>query len=669
MNSNSQDVDQPLIPSHIRLPELTIKGLIFSILLAAVLAASNAYLALKIGNTISASIPAAVLALGYLRFFRNYNVLESNIIQTAASAGEAVAAATAFVLPAMLILHIWQHFPYWQCVFIISIGSILGVFFSVPLRRVLLQMPGLRFPEGVAIGNVLKASSGEQATLRMLIEGGVVGGLLSLAQIGFKLISDNMQVWFNVGKTIFGMGMGFTPALIAAGYIIGVQVGVCLLVGVIFGWVIALPYLTWHFGIPQGVSAYDAVMDIWSHHLRYVGVGTMLIGGVWTLFRLIKMISRGIALSFQSLKQKKPGEEAIPRVERDMPFVLVLIGSAVMSVLLFIFYFFFMKYINLNFSGWHLIWIDFGLVIFSLIIGFLISTIVGYLAGLIGTTNNPLSGMLIIVILLLGAFTVFLIPSHTALQASELTAILIIVTTIIATIGAISNENMQDLKAGKMVGATPWKQQFVLVIGALVSALVVGPVLDILYSAYGIAGVFPRPGMDPSQVLSAPQSSLLAALAQGVSGRHALPWGMVAFGAVFAVITVIIDEYLRAKTNWRLPTLAVGLGIYLPPEVMLPVVVGGFIHYLTTKKLDKEYGKKMSDERYRKEERSILLACGLVAGSALMGVILAIPFVIVGSSDALTLVPKSFLPIANVLGILTLLGLCYWLYYTCLKKM
>lgn len=653
---NLSEPEEPLIPANTSLPELTLKVIIFSVLLAAILAASNAYLGLKIGSTVSASIPASVLALGILRFFRRSNVLESNIIQTSASAGEGVAAAAAFVLPAMLILHIWQGFPYWKTVGIISIGSIFGVLFSVPLRRVLLQMPGLRFPEGTAIGNVLKASTKKGISLKLLTQGGIVGALVSLAEGGFKIISEGIELWFAAGPTVLGVGLGFSPAVLAAGFIIGIQIGVTLLVGLVFGWLIVLPILGYYYGVPHdGTPMLDVAMRLWSTKLRYVGVGTMLVGGVWTLIGLIKPIFRGIKLSFQKLKLGEGEERKIPRTERDVPFYWVAIGSGIMSIFLYLLIFDFMLELNFGYSTSYLLFLSLLVVLFILIIGFLIATIIGYFAGLIGTTNNPLSGMLIVALLLFGIIT-FLLPGNGSAHANKVASLLIIVITFIAAIGAIANENMQDLKAGQMVGATPWKQQFVLVIGSLVSALVIAPILEVLYQAYGMGGVFPRPDMNPAQMLAAPQANLLAALAQGISGHQGLPWNMVLIGGIFAVLVIIVDEYLKTK-NQRLPALGVGLGIYLPTPVILPIVVGSFVNYLVKRKL----------KGAQNEESGILLACGLVAGSALMGVLLAIPFVVFGSTDVLRIVPKGFAPIADLLGLVVIGKLCYWMYHVSKK--
>ncbi len=657
----SKQDKSPLIPASQSLPELTLKVIILSIVLAAVLAASNAYLALKIGTTISASIPASVLALGILRFFKNSNVLESNIVQTAASAGEGIASAIAYILPAMIILGIWRYFPYWETVLLTLLGGLLGVLFSIPLRRVLLSMPTLRFPEGTAIGNVLRYSTKGGSHVKSLSFGGLAGALVSLGQTGFKLIADSLQAWFSTGSTLFGIGLGFTPATLAAGYIVGIEVAFSLLAGVIIGWVVLIPLLSHYYGVQLGVSSYDQVMLIWSKHLRFVGVGTMLVGGIWTLSRLLKPVISGLKLSFSTLQKFGDNKKKVPRTELDLPIHWMLGGTIILTILLFFYLRYAMHESGLLYGSHFLLFVDFLTVIFIVVVGFLMATICGYFTGLVGSSNNPLSGMLIISLLLLGGVYFILFDIDKTFAHGNVAALMVLVVTVVSAIAAISNENIQDLKAGQMVGATPWKQQFILSIGVVVSALFIGPVLELLFNAYGIGGVFPRPGMDPAQMLAAPQSSLMAAVALGLRGHHALPWNMVYLGCGVAVLTILMDEYLRVKKNRRLPTLAVGLGIYIPPAVMLPVFIGGLMNYLVKRSVKK--AKKVDPAVVQeKQQRGILVACGLVAGNAVMGVFLAIPFVFLGSSNALSIVPAWFHPIAVVLGFLTLVGLSYWLY-------
>lgn len=665
MDNGTKLSDQkPLIPASTKLPEFTIKSILLSVILAVVLSASNAYLALKIGTTISASIPASVLALGILRFFKRSNVLESNLVQTAASAGEGMAAALAFVLPAMILLHIWNGFPYWETVGITLLGGLLGVWFSIPLRRVLLNLPGLPFPEGTAIGNVLKMSAKGGAALKLMAYGGLVGGMVSILQTGLKVVSDDLQLWVLSDRTIFGFAFGFTPTTLAAGYIIGFEVAMSLFTGVVIGWIILLPIIGSIYGFPSAKTAYDVSVYLWSNYLRYVGVGTMLVGGVWTLLSLLKPIVKGLKVSFETMrKQSRTGTGAVLRTERDMPASWVVIFVVITAALLFPFIYIYLQRVGITHALDYLWLVSLLSVFYILIIGFLLATISAYFCGLVGSSNNPLSGMLISAILLLSVIFLLIFHIETHQQAKYIASAVIIIATIIAGVGSISGENIQDLKAGRMVGATPWKQQLMMAIGVVVSAFVIGPILELLFNAYGIGGVYPRPGMDPTQMLAAPQAGLMAAVAQGVLTRH-LNWSMILTGGVVAVIIIICDEFLKRR-NFRLPALAVGLGIYLPPEIIVPTVIGGVVSYLVKRR---KRGVKFTGSQEKaareKHQLGVLLACGLVAGSALMGVILAIPFVIMGSADALSLVSAGFAPIAHVLGVIVFLGLCYWLYRT-----
>lgn len=640
--------EEPLIPASENLPEITIKAVILSILLAALLAASNAYLALKIGSTIAASIPASVLALGILRLFPRHNVLESNIAQTAASAGEGIAAAVSYVMPALIILHVWSYFPYWETATITILGGVLGVLFSIPLRRILLNMEVLRFPEGVAIGNVLRASTGKGNYLALLVQGGIAGGLLSFAQTGLKIVANNIQLWFVSGRIVLGTGLSFTPAMLAAGYIIGLEASFSLLVGSILGWTLVLSYLGWHYGVPDAASAYQAALILWSKYLRYVGVGMMLVGGLWTMLRLLKPVVRGLKLSLATLSIPADDRIPIPRTERDIPIIWVFFGTIVISLLLYMLVLHSSVEVKLLFSNSTILFIAFITVIFILVVGFVLATICGYFTGLVGASNNPLSGMLIISIVLLGLLYLLIFDVSSIGKAMKLTALVIIITVIVASIASISLENIQDLKAGQMVGATPWKQQTMLLVGVVVSALVIAPVLDLLFNAYGIGGVFPHPGMDPSQMLAAPQSGLMAAVAQGVLLRH-LPWNMIIIGGVLAIFIIIVNVYLQ-KRNLSMPAMAVGLGIYLPPSIILPIVVGSVVSHFA------------KHQDHEKRQRGVLLASGVVAGSALTGVILAIPFVLAGNSSVLAIVGAGFKVYAMILGVLSVFGLCYWLY-------
>jgi putative OPT family oligopeptide transporter len=667
-NNNTEPTEineQSFIPASQSLPEITFKGVILAIFLTVILAAANAYLGLKVGTTISASIPAAVISMAILRLFKKSNILENNIVQTAASSGEALVAGIIYIIPALLVLNFWHEFNYWETVLVAVSGGALGVLFSVPLRRVLLAEKSLRFPEGVAIGNVLKANATGMRDIKHLIVGGIVGGLISFCQTGLEVISGSVQYWFRLDGAVVGIGSGFDAALFAAGYITGSSVAVAIFAGVLISWLLGIPYFSYTEHLIQNAPI-DTAMFIWKSHLKYIGVGMMLVGGLWTLITFMKPMAKGIHASFKSLNNALhvDGVNQTPRTERDVPINyaswLVLVVCIPLAVMLW----HYTSPDNFNISnGLRISTVVVGTA-FAVIGGFIFSSICAYFTGLVGSTNNPLSGMtlcaLIIISLILYAMLgepmhlLGKMPDH---QASlHAAAFAIIIGGVVAASAAISNDTIQDLKAGHMVGATPWKQQFMLIVGVFVAALVIPAILNLLFNAYGIAGVYPHPGMDPKQMLSAPQATLMAALVQGVFG-HKLPWSYIELGFVLAVFSIIIDSIMK-RNNKRFPVLAVALGVYLPLDASMPLVFGGFLSYLLEKR----------QLTHQQRQRGLILACGVVAGAALMGVILAVPFALEQSSDALKIVPDSFQNIGDILGIAVFIALAIWMYRVVVKK-
>ncbi len=673
--NESMTEKDPIIPHHVSLPEITIKVLVLGFILTVVLAAANAFLGLKVGVTVSASIPAAVISMGVLRFFKNSNILENNMVQIMASVGEALTAGIAFILPALIILHVWERFDYWQTVITSLLGGCLGVLFTIPLRRALLQDKALRYPEAVAIGNVLKASaSREDGDLRSLVVGGIVGGLISLFQSGFQILTDTFQCWVKAEKTIFGFGLGLSPALIAAGYIVGVNVALSLLVGIFIGWIAGVPVLSWVYGLPSEGTANQMAMSIWSSYIRYMGVGTMLVGGLWTLCTLFKPVVRSMAMSFAAVKQIRLGEhtESV-RTERDIPIHYVFIASFILLIPIFFLIAFAVIPRGFSLSPEFRYFISGFSTLYILIGGFAFCSIMAYFAGLIGSTNSPVSGLLVSALLIIClAFMAFFSLTNMSAETQKMVGSVAAIgcMVVIAAALSISNDTMQDLKVGQIVGATPWKQQVMLFIGVIVSSFVIPPILQLLYDAYGIGGVFPRPGMNPAQMLAAPQAGLMATVAAGAFS-HTLQWGMIGTGAVIAVICVVIDEFVKKHYGTRLPVLAVGLGIYLPLDSSVPVVIGGFLAYLVNYRLDHLYRRGQPEVEAKlnaHRHRGLLLSCGIVAGASLMGVFLAIPFAIKQSSDALRMMPDNLMPFAGLLSILVTFILCAWIYRSVLKK-
>lgn len=657
---------KPVIPADVSLPEITFKAVVLGIILTIILAAANAYLGLKVGTTVSASIPAAVISMGILRLFRNSNILENTMVQIMASVGETLTAGVAFILPALLILHVWDKFNYWETVLTSLLGGSLGVLFTIPLRRALLKDKSLRYPEAQAIGNVLKVGAKREAgDLNLLMAGGLVSATIALLQSGFQVFAGSFQYWYKSKTTIIGFGLGLSPALIAAGYIVGINVALSLFVGIIIGWVIGVPALTWHYGLPNITDTTLAANFIWSEYIRYIGVGTMLVGSLWTLCTLFKPVMHSMKASLESLKQiRAKNRSARLRTERDIPIHYVL--AMISLLLILIFFLIACKLIpqNIGISSMMRYFLSGFSTFYILLAGFAFCSITAYFAGLIGSTNSPLSGMLVSALLIFSLILSFVFTN-------EMTGTVIAISCMVVMGSAlsISNDTMQDLKVGQIVGATPWKQQVMLALGVIVSAFVIPLILQLLYNAYGIGGAFPRAGMDPSQMLAAPQAGLMAAVAKGVFSHH-LAWSMISLGAVIAILCVIIDEVLK-RHDQRLPVLAVGLGIYLPLESSMPVVIGGFLAYLIDHALKKRYGDATITNHVKinkHQHRGLLLACGMVAGASLMGVILAVPFALSKSTDVLRIMPTQWQAHAGILSVGATILLCIWMYRIILRS-
>src|SRR5579883_8731 len=670
---NHQVTESPVIPASQSLPEITLKVIILGTILTVILAAANAYLGLRVGQTISASIPAAIISMSILRFFRNSNILENTMVQTMASVGESLISGVAFILPAMIILHAWSGFYYWQTVFLSLLGGTIGVLFTIPLRRALLLDRTLRYPEGIAISNVLKASvTNEKSDMKCLTYGGLAGGVISLFQIGFQILTDTFDFWVRSSSSVFGFELGLSPALIAAGYIVGINVAISFLVGILIGWVAGVPILAWIFGTPAGAST-DAVNTLYQSYIRYIGVGTMLVGSIWTLFTLLKPITQSISASFTTLKKAKQdkimGIHAI-RTEKDIPINYVLWASILILIPLFILIAGHLVPDHSPVSHSFRVLICGFSAIYVLIGGFVFCSISAYFAGLIGSSNTPVSGLVVSALLILCLALLAFFNTVGGVHGRELLGVVLgIGTCVIMGVSiAISNDTMQDLKVGQMLGATPWKQQMMLIFGVVVASFVVPPILDLLYHAYGIGGVFPHPGMSKAQMLSAPQAVLMAAVAQGVY-THNLPWLMLGVGAVIAVICIGIDEIVK-KFGTRLPVLAVGLSIYLPMNTTIPVVIGGLLSYIIQLRLNSKYKPRVQHEHEiaAHRHRGLLLACGIVAGASIMGVILAIPFALKETSDALKIMPDQLMPLAGILSIIVTFFLCTWVYRVVMKK-
>jgi putative OPT family oligopeptide transporter len=643
---------QPYILAEHNLPEITLRVVILAIVLSFVLAISNAYLALKIGLLTSASIPAAIISMGILRFFKNATILENNLVQTAASAGEAVAGGIVYTIPALIIIHYWMGFNYWQNFLIAIVGGVLGVMFSIPLRRILMEDRKLRFPEGRAIAEILKISNLQLLGVKDIFLGGLMGAILEFFQTGVKLLADNWQAWFKVKNTVFGFGLGFSPAMIGAGYLIGIELAASIFVGALLSWLIAIPVLSHIYPelINASGTATDLAHQLWGNKIRYIGIGAMLVAGLMTLGTLVKPFIASVLFSFQAFYDLRKNNQIL-RTDKDIPIKYVLLISLFFIVILFFLY----QYLfPVNQLGLNLAWshsIVYAALLYTVIAGFIFCAITAYFSGMVGVSASPGSAVIIASLLIVAALLFIslryqhgvLVFSPEQIKACE--AITIICTAVITGMAAISNDNMQDLKVGYLLGATPWKQQIMLLLGVLCASLVITPVMQMLFDVYGIAGVMPRPGMNPTLSLPAPPAAAMAMLSQAVFEQH-VPWNMLLLGGLIVIIVSVFNRYL-SKRNLSLSVLGVAIGMYLPLATSMPLFVGGLICWLTKKNKQTSY-------------RDITLACGLIAGAALLDVALAIPFSIMHNPDAMNIAPAFWLPIGEALSFMTLIGLFVW---------
>lgn len=661
MNEVSQ---QSFIEAKQELPEITIKVLVLSLILTILLAMSNAYLALKVGILASASIPAAIISMGILRWFKNANILENNLVQTAASAGEAIAGGVVYTMPALILIHYWQHFNYWVNFGVAFLGGILGVLFSIPLRRVLVTEKALHFPEGRAIAEVLMAESQQQLGIRAIAWGGVVGAFLELMQEGLKIIADSVHFWVvTTNKVIVGFAAGFAPTMIGVGYIIGFRVALSIMLGAVIAWGFSLPVVSYYFPMAQtSNTVMDNVMSLWAHYIRYVGVGAMLLAGIWTLVILSRSFMRSIIETVKGFQWNRAHyADVMPRTERDIPFLYVCLAIILLLVMIG---FFFSRVMPLSSLALNQSWqttILLGSIIYVLLIGFLFSGICGYFSGLVGVTASPGSAVIIAGLLVAAFLLRLILEGHASLHipSTQLAAAVtvIILGSLIQSIAAIANDNLQDLKVGHIIGATPWKQELMLMFGVLVAAAVIPLVMELLFNVYGIGDVMPREGMDLSKALPAPPAAMMAAVTQGVL-QYDLPWSMLGVGMFIVTIMVILNHF----SPYKLSILGVAIGMYLPLTTSVALFIGGLLAYLTQKQLQQMKSQLSPADYQQRRHHGILLACGLIAGAALMNILMAIPFMFSQNPELLRILPEQYHGIANVLAFISTTLLFIWVY-------
>jgi putative OPT family oligopeptide transporter len=655
---------------ELRLPELTVRGMILGALLTVVFTASNVYLGLKVGLTFSSAIPAAVISMAVLKMFKDSNILENNMVQSQASAAGTLSAII-FIIPGLLMIGYWQGFEFWQTLLVSACGGCLGVLFTIPLRRAMVVHSDLPYPEGLAAAEILKVGSGaktqggkEESGLHEILSGSFVAGFVALCTNGFKLFGDSIGAWFSVGRGITQLPLGFSTALVGAGYLVGIACGVAMLVGILIGWLGFVPYFT-NTGVPADGQTMKAFAGaVWSQKVRLIGAGAMGVAAVWTLVALAKPVVEGVKESLAAMHMPA-SERTTHRMDLDMSIKSISLVFAVTLIGLLVIYYAFVSAEGLPF-GQTLTFVIVGVAV-AVLMGFFVAAACAYMAGLIGTSSSPISGIGIlaiivsslVVLMLCKAFGIFALPGGEKFA----TATAIFTTSIIVSIACISNDNMQDLKTGYIVGATPWKQQIALILGCAVGALVIAPVLNALYQAYGFPGAMPRPGMDESMALAAPQAALMTTIATGIFSAK-LAWQYIYIGIALGVVIVVIDLILRRRTRHMcLPPLAVGMGIYLPPSVQTPLVVGAVLGWVIEKHL-KLRAAKRSPEHVQADvakckRRGTLFASGLIVGEGIMGVILAGIIVASvtggGSESPLALVGKSFAGTAENLGLVVFL--------------
>lgn len=651
----------------LNLPELTLRGMILGVLITIIFTASNVYLGLKVGLTFSSSIPAAIISMAILRFFKDSNILENNMVQTQASSAGTLSAVI-FVLPGLLMLGYWQGFPFWQTLILCAAGGCLGVLFTIPLRRAMVVNSDLTYPEGRAAAEILKVGSREDTAgvksssgMRDIVGGGFVAGIVSLCTNGFRILSDGMAVWVNVGKGATQLPLGFSTALLGAGYLIGIASGIAILVGMIIAWGGFVPYYTNILPMDPGMSASKFAMAVWKDKVRFIGAGTIGIAAIWTLLTLMKPILEGLKMSIKSMTMSAE-ERASHRMDTDMTVKSVLATTVAVIIGLVLCFFDFVYAVDISPTlMWTLVIVG---VIVSLLIGFIVASACGYMAGLIGTSASPISGIGILAIII-SSLVVYGIASANDLFATQAgvqfaTAMALFMTSVVVAIAAISNDNLQDLKTGQLVGATPWKQQVALLIGCVVGSVAIAPVLNLLYQAYGFTGAMPREGMDPSVALSAPQATLMTTIAQGIFSSS-MDWTYIFIGIGVGVVAIIVNLILKGTTaSLSLPPLAIGMGIYLPPALETPLVVGAVIGYFVNRYLRKRAAKRAGNLADQDVEicnrRGVLFSSGLIVGESIIGVIIAAIIVISvtsgGSEAPLQLVGKGFEDTAEWLGLI-----------------
>jgi putative OPT family oligopeptide transporter len=632
------------------LKELTLRAIVLGGIITLAFTAANVYLGLKVGLTFATSIPAAVISMAVLRLFKSSSILENNIVQTVASAAGTLSAII-FVLPGLVIVGWWHGFPYWMTMAATGLGGILGVMFSVPLRRALVVNTDLPYPEGRAAAEVLlvgeQSRDGNEESRQGLLAI-IIGSVASAAYFALsqtRLVVDEAALYFRVGSASTGLSSSLSMAWVGVGHLVGLSVGLAMLVGILFSWGIMVPALT-SASAATG-SAQSVAMAIFHTDIRFFGAGVIGIAALWTFSTILGPIASGLK-SAMAASNARAQSQVLPLVERDLPIKwvgLVIVGTLGLIAWLM------WQFIADNVLAAHAPALILATVAYVLVSGVIIASITGYMAGLIGASNSPVSGVGILAVVAAAFVVLGVVGRGSELQSQAMIAYALFATGIVFGIATIANDNLQDLKTGQLVGATPWRQQVALVFGVIFGALIIPPVLSLLNSAYGFAGT---PGSG-NNALAAPQAALISALAQGVLGGN-LNLRMIGYGALFGAFAIAADALLGRVGRMRLPPLAIGLGIYLPMSATLPVVIGAVIGY---------YYDHWADRTARPEfakRTGVLTATGMIVGESLFGVIYAGIVVVSGKGAPFALVGDSFATPALIGGSLLFAVLVALLY-------
>ncbi|TMS54824.1 OPT family oligopeptide transporter [Mycobacterium sp. DBP42] len=644
-------VAEPTTPT---LRELTIRGILLGGAITLVFTAANVYLGLKVGLTFATAIPAAVISMALLRNFANHSIVENNIVQTIASAAGTLSAII-FVLPGLIMIGWWTGFPYWITVAVCAVGGILGVMYSIPLRRALVTGSDLPYPEGVAAAEVLKVGDSRggveenRVGIRIIAFGALVSaGFALLANL--KVLANYVAAYFRVGAGGSMFGASLSLALVGVGHLIGMTVGIAMLVGLVISFGILLPIRTiGTFGTDASVA--DVIDGVFVHEVRFIGAGAIAVAAVWTLLKILRPIIKGITEALASARDRRQGQ-AVDITQRDIPFPIVvgIVVAMLAPIAVLLWDFSHSTILHGTAAG-----IIAASLVFIFLVGLVIAAVCGYMAGLIGSSNSPISGVGILTVMI-AALLIKLVYGPTTDDGSlALVAFTLFVAAITFGVATISNDNLQDLKTGQLVGATPWKQQVALVIGVLFGSAIIPPVLDLMQRAFGFLGA---PGAT-DHALAAPQAALISSLAKGVFGGS-LDWSLIGLGAAIGVVIVVVDEILTRTSRFSLPPLAVGMGMYLPMSLTLIIPLGSLLGFFYNKWADHHGGTETSIAR--KKRLGVLLATGMIVGESLYGVVFAGFVAGTGSDDPFAIFPGNDGTPAEIIGIVAFAAVLMWLY-------